>query len=81
MRIHRFLAATLVALLVAILGSITPQQAAAATDSPITIAVTATVDEVDDYANLLGGAIQPGDTIEVTYPVHGKVISSSSGRM
>ena len=48
MRIHRFLAATLVALLVAILGSVTPRQAAAASDSPITIAVTATVVEVND---------------------------------
>ncbi|HEU5099806.1 MAG TPA: hypothetical protein VFU22_12335, partial [Roseiflexaceae bacterium] len=67
MRIHRFLAATLVALLVSVFGSITPQQAAAANDNLITIAITATVAVVDDHANLLGGAIQPGDTVTGTY--------------
>jgi hypothetical protein len=68
MRIHRLLAASLVALIVSGLGTITPQQAAAAASaSPITIALTATVDQVDDWANVLGGAIHPGDTITGTY--------------
>jgi hypothetical protein len=67
MRIHHLLAASLVALIVSVLGSITPQQAVAASDSPITIALTAKVDVVDDWANVLGGAIHPGDTITGTY--------------
>src|SRR5207247_2508179 len=67
MRIHRLLAASLVALIVSVLGSITPQQAVAATDSPITIAITATVDEVLDPFQVLGGTIQPGGTITGTY--------------
>ena len=67
MRIHRLLAASLVALMVSVLGSITPQQAVAATDSPVTIALTATVDQVYDWANVLGGTIHPGDTMTGTY--------------
>ena len=67
MRIHRLLVASLVALMASVLGSVAPQHAAAAGENPITIALTATVDEVDDNANLLGGAIQPGDTISGTY--------------
>src|SRR5215217_6732126 len=67
MRIHRLLAVSLIALIVSVLGSITPQQAVAASDSSITIALTATVAEVNDYANLLRGAIRPGDTITGTY--------------
>jgi hypothetical protein len=67
MRIHRLLAVSLVALIVSVLGSITPQPAVAATDSPITIALTATVDQVYDWANVLGGSIRPGDTMTGTY--------------
>jgi hypothetical protein len=66
MRIQRLFAALLAALVVSALGSIAPQPAVAATDSPITIALTATVDEVQDWAHALG-AIQPGDTITGTY--------------
>ncbi|MFL5807223.1 MAG: hypothetical protein ACJ8CR_36520 [Roseiflexaceae bacterium] len=78
MRIYRLLAVSLVALIVSVLGSITPQQAVAASDSPITIALTATVDGVDDYSNLLGGAIQPGDTIEGTYTYNAAASDSNS---
>jgi hypothetical protein len=67
MRIHRILAASLVAFMVSILGSITPQQAVAASDNPVTIVLTATVDQVDDWANVLGGTIHPGDTITGAY--------------
>src|SRR5947207_9825110 len=78
MRIHRLLAASLVALIVSGLGSITPQPAVAASDSPITIALTATVETVDDYGNLLGGAIQPGDTIAGTYTYNGAASDTNS---
>ena len=78
MRIHRLLAVSLVAFMVSVLGSITPQQAVAASDNPITIAITATVAEVDDYANLLGGAIQPGDTITGTYTYNAATSDTNS---
>jgi hypothetical protein len=78
MRIYRLLAVSLVALIVSVLGSITPQPAAAATDSQITIALTATVDEVSDYYNLLGGAIHPGDTITGTYTYNAAANDSNS---
>ena len=78
MRIHRLLAASLVALMVSVLGSITPQQAVAASDSPITIAITATVQTVDDYANLLNGAIQPGDTVTGTYTYNAAASDTNS---
>jgi hypothetical protein len=67
MRIYRRFVASIVALVVLSLGSIAPQLAVAASDSPITIALTATVDEVQDWGNALGGAIHPGDTITGTY--------------
>jgi hypothetical protein len=67
MRIRRLLAVSLVAIIVSVLGSITPQPAVAASDSPITIALTATVDQVYDWANVLGGTIHPGDTMTGTY--------------
>src|SRR5215213_7124516 len=78
MRIHRLLAASLVAFMVSVLGSITPQQAVAASDSPITIAITATVQTVDDYANLLNGAIQPGDTVTGTYTYNAAASDTNS---
>jgi hypothetical protein len=67
MRIHRRLAATIVALVLLALGSIAPYQAIAASDSTVTIALTATVETVEDPQNILGGAIQPGDTVTGTY--------------
>jgi hypothetical protein len=67
MPIRRILLAALCALAVSLLGSISPQPAAAASDSSITIALTATVVEVYDPANLLSGTIQPGDTVTGTY--------------
>jgi hypothetical protein len=67
MRGYRVLAASLVALIIIGLASIIPQRAAAASDSSVTIALTATVETVDDTGNLLGGAIQPGDTITGRY--------------
>jgi len=78
MRIHRLLALSLVALIVSALGSITPQPAVAASDSSITIALTATVETVDDSGNLLGGAIQPGDTITGTYTYNGATSNTNS---
>jgi hypothetical protein len=78
MRVHRLLAASLVALIVSVLGSITPQQAVAASDSPVTIALTATVETVDDYSNLLGGAIQPGDTVTGTFTYNGAASDTNS---
>ena len=78
MRIHRLLVASLVAFMVSVLGSITPQQAVAASDSPITIAITATVQTVDDYANLLNGAIQPGDTVTGTYTYNAAASDTNS---
>ena len=77
MRIHRLLVASLVALMVSVLGSITPQQAVAATDSPVTIALTATVDQVYDWANVLGGTIHPGDTMTGTYTYNAAASNSS----
>jgi hypothetical protein len=77
MRIHRLLAVSLVALIVSVLGSITPQQAVAATDSPVTIALTATVDQVYDWANVLGGTIHPGDTMTGTYTYNAAASNSS----
>jgi hypothetical protein len=59
--------AAVCALAVALLATSAPHQARAASDSPITIALTATVASVDDSANLLWGAIQPGDTVTGTY--------------
>jgi len=64
--------------MVSVLGSITPQQAVAASDSPITIAITATVQTVDDYANLLNGAIQPGDTVTGTYTYNAAASDTNS---
>ena len=78
MRIHRLLAVSLVALMVSVFGSITPQQAVAASDSTITIAITATVQTVDDYANLLNGAIQPGDTVTGTYTYNAAASDTNS---
>jgi hypothetical protein len=71
MRIHRLLAAALVALIVSVLGSITPPQAAAAGNVPITIALTAIVDEVYDPFQILGGTIHPGDTMTGSYTYNG----------
>src|SRR3954454_12375546 len=77
MRIHRLLAASFVALIVSVLGSITPQRAVAATDSPITIVLTATVYEVYDWANVLGGTIRPGDPMTGTYTYNAAASNSS----
>jgi hypothetical protein len=78
MSIHRLLAVSLVAFMVSVLGSITPQQAVAASDSPITIAITATVQTVDDHGNVLGGAIQPGDTVTGTYTYNAAASDTNS---
>jgi hypothetical protein len=77
MRIHRLLAVLLIAITVSVFGSITPQQAVAATDSPITIALTATVYEVYDWANVLGGTVRPGDTVTGTYTYNAAASISS----
>ncbi len=77
MRIRRLLAVSLVAIIFSVLGTITPQPAVAATDSPITIALTATVYEVYDWANVLGGTIRPGDTMTGTYTYNAAASNSS----
>jgi hypothetical protein len=78
MLIRRFLAATLVALLVSVLGSVAPQQAAAASDSPITIAITGVIDSIEDPANVLGGAFKPGDTITGSYTYNAALNDSNA---
>ena len=77
MHIHRLLAASLVAFMVSVLGSIAPQPAIAAADNPITIAITATVDEMYDPFQILGGTIRPGDTITGTYTYNGSATNAS----
>jgi len=81
MRIYRLLAVSLVAIIFSVIGTITSQQAVAASNSPITIALTATVDEVSDYYNLLGGVIQPGDTITGTYIYNAAASDSNSSSL
>jgi hypothetical protein len=76
MRAQRVFAALLVALTLSALGSIAPQPAAAATDSPITIALTATVDEVHDGLHALGN-VQVGDTITGTYTYNANAMNIS----
>src|SRR5215217_1406535 len=78
MRIQRLFAALLVALMLSALGSIAPKPAAAASDSPITIAITATVQTVYDHGNVLNGAIQPGDTITGTYTYNAAASDTNS---
>ena len=77
MRIHRLLAATLFALAVLPLGTITPRAEAAAGDNPITIAITATVVHIDDEGSVLWGLVQPGDTITGKYTYNSAAIDSS----
>jgi hypothetical protein len=74
MRIQRFFAALLVALTLSALGAIAPQPAAAATETPVTMFFTATVDEVRDAYSVLN--VQPGDTITGTYTYNAAAPSS-----
>src|SRR3712207_1697056 len=67
MYIRRLVLASLGALAVSLLGMTAPRPAAAAGDNPVTIALTATVAAVEDPAQLLGGAIRPGDSVTGTY--------------
>jgi hypothetical protein len=78
MRTQRFFAALLVALMLSALGSIAPQPAAAAAaaQTPITIAFTATVIELNDWAHALGN-VQVGDTVTGTYTYNAAAVNLS----
>lgn len=75
MRTPRFFAALLIALTLLASGGIAPKLAVAATDSPITMAITATVDEVVDLYGLLN--VRPGDTITGTYTYNAAAVNQS----
>lgn len=78
MHINRLLAAALAMLIVTALGSVAPQPVSAANDIPVTIAVTAMVDEVSDPYNVLGTAIRPGDRITGTYTYNAATVDYAS---
>src|SRR5215212_3205488 len=74
MRINRFFAGLLVALTLFGVAGVAPQPAAAATETPVTMLFTATVDEVRDAYSVLN--VQPGDTITGTYTYNAAAPSS-----
>jgi hypothetical protein len=78
MRIQRIFGALLVALMLSAVGSIAPKPAAAATDLPVTIAITGVIDSIEDQANLLGGAFKPGDAITGTYTYNAALSDSNA---
>jgi hypothetical protein len=73
-----FVFSLVVALFVA--GVVIPQPALAASPHRITIGFTATVREVDDQANLLGGSIQPGNVITGEYTYNSKTRDTNTLR-